>query len=281
MKITQTLSVILGVALLSACGSSDNGGSSLLSAVNKTTPASTPAPESGATTTTTTQNSTTNTTSGTSFIYTDLSSAASSTSGSTGSTSSSGASSGIRSTGILGYANSIDHTKTGLHPTFHSFGSTFTTDNIDQVIIDGATFDLSKQSYTTGAAMSELRYGRLLEQNEQSAFFVQGNASKSIPAQGRATYKGSAVHGMMVGTSTLVEVVPAQFQVDFDKKTVQGTISSSAPVELSATISGNSFSGTKSDVRTTGYFYGDDAAQIGGVYLNNDSSISGSFGAQK
>ncbi|MBR2252019.1 MAG: transferrin-binding protein-like solute binding protein [Neisseriaceae bacterium] len=89
---------------------------------------------------------------------------------------------------------------------------------------------------------------------------------------------------------------PVNFTVNFAEKTVNGKIDQmfdytngksnrSTPnikdIELSATIKGNKFSGTKNGVSTEGIFVGSQATEMTGLFKDNNHKIQGAFGARK
>lgn len=299
MNTIKTLSAtICTLLMLTACGGG-NGGSSLLSAAERPAPIpTTPTPSTQSSSQdTNTSNSTTNTTTnsatntGASSLYTGITSTKPSSDSQTGSGSGSASSNTGKNnstppatnTGIVGFVNVITPQLTLSSSTiFGTPSKAENTDDINKIIIGNETFDLKKQAdYVTGTKMRQLQYGYFPKQDRQLAFFVQGNPTQTMPTQGVATYKGSAIHGVMGDVDMLIETAAIQLQVNFDKKTIEGKVNSLNPIQLSATISGNSFSGTKDDIQTMGYFYGDNAAEMGGIYANKNSAITGSFGAKK
>lgn len=155
------------------------------------------------------------------------------------------------------------------------------TSEIGKVVIGDKIIELDSRNLRTGSRFDNLSYGYLTQNNTTPTLFVQGNVSSSVPVRGQATYRGNAVHVRANGSNPVVQVVPATFNVDFANKTLTGKIQASNALDLSATISGNRFSGTKDNVATQGYFYGTDASELGGVYHNDDGSLSGAYGAKK
>lgn len=297
MNTIKTLSAtICTLLMLTACGGG-NGGSSLLSAAERPAPIpTTPTPSTQSSSQdTNTSNSTTNTTTnsaantGASSLYTGITSTKPSSDSQTGSGSTSSNTGKnnnappATNTGIVGFVNVITPQLTLSSSTiFGTPSKAENTDDINKIIIGNETFDLKKQAdYVTGTKMRQLQYGYFPKQDRQLAFFAQGNPTQTMPTQGVATYKGSAIHGVMGDVDMLIETAAIQLQVNFDKKTIEGKVNSLNPIQLSASISGNSFSGTKDDIQTMGYFYGDNAAEMGGIYANKNSAITGSFGAKK
>ncbi|MBQ9681828.1 MAG: transferrin-binding protein-like solute binding protein [Neisseriaceae bacterium] len=89
---------------------------------------------------------------------------------------------------------------------------------------------------------------------------------------------------------------PVTFDVNFVEKTItgkidelnsykndNGTLSTKQikNIELSATITGNTFSGTKNGVSTEGIFVGPKAAEMTGLFKDDNNRIQGAFGAKK
>ena len=91
---------------------------------------------------------------------------------------------------------------------------------------------------------------------------------------------------------------PVNFKVDFANKKLTGEITEmydwtngeSKPyheteriknIGLSATIKGNTFSGTKNGVSTEGVFVGSKAAEMTGLFKDDNNKIQGAFGAKQ
>ena len=77
-----------------------------------------------------------------------------------------------------------------------------------------------------------------------------------------------------------------RFTADFAAKTLNGTITSKSssvtftPVNINATINGNSFATANgAAVSSGGHFYGDNARELGGLFSDTVQRLSGSFGA--
>lgn len=172
--------------------------------------------------------------------------------------------------------------------------ATAATNNVATVTIDGksASFDLqgiSTQKVTitsnnitrigSGSAfLANSRFGYIKEGNGTPALFSQGVVTTNMPTTGTATYKGFATHV----ANGAISMPDANFTVDYGNKTVAGTIKAAGgDVALAGTISGSQFSGSKNGVSTNGYFYGNNAAELGGTYKNTAGSVSGAYGAKK
>lgn len=123
--------------------------------------------------------------------------------------------------------------------------------------------------------LSYTRYGYVKEGlTGEAHLFAQGQLSTSTPTTGTATYKGNGAY-LNNGQINLAE---AEFNVDYGQKTLTGKVGST---DLAATISGNSFAGTKDGVSTTGHFYGAGAAELGGTYRNANGTVAGAYAAKK
>lgn len=131
--------------------------------------------------------------------------------------------------------------------------------------------------------------------------YIQGELTPTdnIPKSGTARYLGmSSYH---VDNRTLregsidIDVAvdkPPRFNVmgvdmtaNFEDKTVKGRLLHTAALnnvqaELEGTISGNQFSGTKNDTKLQGAFFGENANEMGGVYINEKEGFSGAFSAK-
>ena len=125
--------------------------------------------------------------------------------------------------------------------------------------------------------------------------YIQGELTPTdnIPKRGTASYFGlSSYH---VDNRTLressidIDVAvdkPPRFNVmgvdmtaNFEDKTVKGRLLHTAALnnvqaELEGTISGNQFSGTKNDTKLQGAFFGENANEMGGVYINGNEELA-------
>ena len=140
---------------------------------------------------------------------------------------------------------------------------------------------------------SDMRFGLTdsLDDNGNAYVFYNGNPTRNMPTSGSASYSGQSIisanvpaldkEGFYTGTS--------QFNVDFGNKTLNGSlgINNIQPVNINASISGNSFNGTATSAslpsagRVEGKFYGDQAKQLAGLAQANDNNWGAVFGAQK
>ncbi len=82
-------------------------------------------------------------------------------------------------------------------------------------------------------------------------------------------------------------IVGVDMTANFEDKTVAGHLvhasaakNDNVLAELEGTISGNQFSGTKNDTKLQGAFFGENANEMGGVYINEKEGFSGAFSAR-
>ena len=131
--------------------------------------------------------------------------------------------------------------------------------------------------------------------------YIQGELTPTdnIPKSGEARYLGlSSYHvnndTLLEGALDAVEGAPPRFGIvgvdmtaNFEDKTVAGHLvhtsaakNNNVLAELEGTISGNQFSGTKNDTKLQGAFFGENANEMGGVYINQREGFSGAFSAR-
>ena len=131
--------------------------------------------------------------------------------------------------------------------------------------------------------------------------YIQGELTPidNIPKSGEARYLGlSSYHvnndTLLEGALDPVEGAPPRFGIvgvdmtaNFEDKTVAGHLvhtsaakNNNVLAELEGTISGNQFSGTKNDTKLQGAFFGKNANEMGGVYINQREGFSGAFSAR-
>ena len=133
--------------------------------------------------------------------------------------------------------------------------------------------------------------------------YIQGELTPTdnIPKSGTARYLGMSsyhvdnrtLHEGSIDVDVAVDK-PPRFNVmgvdmtaNFEDKTVAGHLvhasaakNDNVLAELEGTISGNQFSGTKNDTKLQGAFFGENANEIGGVYINEKEGFSGAFSAK-
>lgn len=138
---------------------------------------------------------------------------------------------------------------------------------------------------TGTGAVSGYRYNAQFGYMNGVAFYQGDNPTATLP-KGTATYIGDAVYASNGDFTTQSNGV--ELTVDFDKKTVNGTLFAkedniNAVTVKNAAINGNNFSGTATQgsisANLEGKFYGSNADEVAGAY--GGSQISGAFGAKK
>lgn len=181
---------------------------------------------------------------------------------------------------------SIDLAPEGLKPGF-----TF-TDNANGTSLIAGTF-VNYVDYSPSAQAG-------IYQNDNTTYvFTQGTLTlpKNMPTSGQALYTGlSSYH---VTNATLNEQINAaetpqkwelhgvMLTADFDQKTLVGDILTTdasgkgiSSAEIDAKISGNTFSGEKNGTKNQGAFFGQNANEIGGIYINENKGFAGAFVAK-
>ena len=164
---------------------------------------------------------------------------------------------------------------------------------------------LSTGAFVNGVVFQDsMQNGIYQNQKDGKTYvYIQGELTPTdnIPKSGTARYLGmSSYH---VDNRTLregsidIDVAvdkPPRFNVmgvdmtaNFEDKTVAGHLvhasaakNDNVLAELEGTISGNQFSGTKNDTKLQGAFFGENANEMGGVYINEKEGFSGAFSAR-
>lgn len=143
----------------------------------------------------------------------------------------------------------------------------------------------------SGEYLSYARFGIFAPEglnNKRAVLFAQGETTPTaeVPTTGNATYSGLAVHVNNPGVDERIRVnsdSTAKFDVDFGAKKLTGKINvpDRDSIPLQATIAGNTFSGSLDGTQTRGGFYGANAQEIAGTYLNKEDKFSGAYGLNK
>ena len=112
-----------------------------------------------------------------------------------------------------------------------------------------------------------------------------------MPTSGSASYYGQSIISADIPVLDDEDFYTgsSQFNVDFGNKSLSGSLNirNIQPVNINASISGNSFNGAASSsslpsaARVEGKFYGDQAKELAGLAQANDNSWAAAFGAQK
>jgi len=160
---------------------------------------------------------------------------------------------------------------------------------------------LSTGAFVNGVVFQDsMQNGIYQSQKDGKTYvYIQGELTPTdnIPKSGTARYLGmSSYHvnndTLLEGALDPVEGAPPRFGIvgvdmtaNFEDKTVKGRLLHTAALnnvqaELEGTISGNQFSGTKNDTKLQGAFFGENANEMGGVYINQREGFSGAFSAR-
>ena len=162
---------------------------------------------------------------------------------------------------------------------------------------------LSTGAFVNGVVFQDsMQNGIYQNQKDGKTYvYIQGELTPTdnIPKSGTARYLGlSSYHvnndTLLEGALDPVEGAPPRFGIvgvdmtaNFEDKTVAGHLvhasaakNDNVLAELEGTISGNQFSGTKNDTKLQGAFFGENANEMGGVYINQREGFSGAFSAR-
>ena len=162
---------------------------------------------------------------------------------------------------------------------------------------------LSTGAFANGVVFQDsMQNGIYQSQKDGKTYvYIQGELTPTdnIPKSGEARYLGlSSYHvnndTLLEGALDAVEGAPPRFGIvgvdmtaNFEDKTVAGRLvhtsaakNNNVLAELEGTISGNQFSGTKNDTKLQGAFFGENANEMGGVYINQKEGFSGAFSAR-
>ena len=162
---------------------------------------------------------------------------------------------------------------------------------------------LSTGAFVNGVVFQDsMQNGIYQSQKDGKTYvYIQGELTPTdnIPKSGTARYLGlSSYHvnndTLLKGALDPVDGAPPRFGIvgvdmtaNFEDKTVAGHLvhtsaakNNNVLAELEGTISGNQFSGTKNDTKLQGAFFGENANEMGGVYINQREGFSGAFSAR-
>ena len=162
---------------------------------------------------------------------------------------------------------------------------------------------LSTGAFVNGVVFQDsMQNGIYQNQKDGKTYvYIQGELTPTdnIPKTGKVRYLGlSSYHvnndTLLEGALDPVEGAPPRFGIvgvdmtaNFEDKTVAGHLvhtsaakNNNVLAELEGTISGNQFSGTKNDTKLQGAFFGENANEMGGVYINEKEGFSGAFSAR-
>lgn len=151
--------------------------------------------------------------------------------------------------------------------------------------------DLNAKNLTryVGGNNQNIRWGLVTDDTLNNRYLLAYgvNPTTNMPSSGTVSYVGNGVHaysanGGRVNTWTPTE---ANLRANFSDKSLTGELKptdNTNAVEISAKIDGNKFSGTTSKgTEAAGGFYGNNASELAGSYINTNEGYVGVFGAQK
>ena len=117
-------------------------------------------------------------------------------------------------------------------------------------------------------------------------FFAQGlpTAVAQIPTAGQVEYKGGAVY-KKDGEQNYSELSEMTATADFDKKVIDiniaGKTNALPGMNFGGKITGNSFAGNANGIKTQGGFFGENAQEMTGLFINEADQARGAFGGIK
>lgn len=180
-------------------------------------------------------------------------------------------------------------------------------DNVDRITIDGQSIILTPKDrarengiggsgnltlkvdsfysdsklIVSGDHTKHVRYGLVGSQTGNQIFII-GEKTQTMP-KGQATYEGRAIvwspskKGYDRGWTS-------EFSVDFDQKSLNGRLIDShkeRATPITAKLDGNSFKGELNGVYTEGFFFGNEAAELSGIFSDPGSDQIGAYGAAR
>lgn len=138
-----------------------------------------------------------------------------------------------------------------------------------------------KKFYAGTTRKANARFGAL-HYDGNNIVFHQGYLSANVPAKGEAEYVGDVIHVNNANNSYTNGIMIAR--ANFAEKTLKmaftkpGDKSNFVNRNLDAKIDGNKFSGTSNNTHIDGAFYGEDAKEMAGRYVNPTENFQGAFG---
>lgn len=296
MKTLSLTTAVLLALSLTACGGNGNRTAGYAPTNNAATLIG------GATTPSTNTNTTTTTTD--TADTADVADTAGTTGTTTGGTTDTGTTTSPNTIRVAGNVIAIDSNKTaGVNQV------TGTSAEMNKIVVGGQSIDFLPENFS-GSHINQIDVqtgvGRLGYKLGQSSFgyvqetvdstpylFSQGNISASVPVANTAKYEGNAIYfnqgnqdklknptGLVIlGVNPQSEEEKVTFTANFTNKVVRGDLA--GIVQLEGKIVDNGFSGELNGISTNGYFYGDNATELGGTYKNADGSVSGAYGATR
>ena len=162
---------------------------------------------------------------------------------------------------------------------------------------------LSTGAFVNGVVFQDsMQNGIYQNQKDGKTYvYIQGELTPTdnIPKTGKVRYLGISSYHVnndilregaldhVYGAPPRFGIVGVDMTANFEDKTVAGHLvhtsaakNNNVLAELEGTISGNQFSGTKNDTKLQGAFFGENANEMGGVYINEKEGFSGAFSAR-
>lgn len=118
--------------------------------------------------------------------------------------------------------------------------------------------------------------------NNRYLFVIGKNATQNMPTSGTFNYEGNGLSAYADNSGQLSAITPTKvtFSANFDNKNLTGRIesvdSTSAfiPVDISADITKNTFTGEKEGITVQGGFFGNNASELAGDYAHTKTQNS-------
>ena len=158
--------------------------------------------------------------------------------------------------------------------TYEAYDDQYNLRKEEQAILSNSNF----KSSAFGAYYDTLTGNRY--------FFAQGlpTAVAQIPTAGQVEYKGGAVY-KKDGEQNYSELSEMTATADFDKKVIDiniaGKTNALPGMNFGGKISGNSFAGNANGIKTQGGFFGENAQEMTGLFINEADQARGAFGGIK
>lgn len=166
--------------------------------------------------------------------------------------------------------------------------------DINHLNIDGKVFHLSGGMSKDGFSyysddnyygqighLNYARYGYLGKSSGIEYSFYQGERTPvaNMPNQGVVNYLGHYIYGDALTTRK----GRVEFKANFTEKTMIGTSETNAALNFIADIKGNTFvnDGSKTGIQVDGAFFGNNAEELSGIYMDKNEKFAGAFGAKK
>lgn len=186
--------------------------------------------------------------------------------------------------------------------------------DVTKLQVDGKIIDLNTEDQkvccTETQAVKFGTYQYTTDNNLKGGYTIQGvtTTPTEIPQQGKTTYSGGWQGYAQDNARVIVKEAKAKFVADWDKKELDGKlfaegqdVESVAPINFTASIDKNTFSGTATikglnsdnskdnlnsavingEANVQGHFYGKSANELGGHLIKDDQSIGGVFGGKE